>query len=132
MKLLSLTIAFVTAVWLIAVSVYSIYECTMIEKGYRPVSTFEFRDGLVSALNYALPAGVLCLLFIIKTNKTDPIATEVFLLCMVTCVLGAYLAFRAKDNAFPDPSDPTFAKAIWWIPDPEAEADPFVDLNIPD
>ena len=119
MKQLALITAFATAGWLIAVAVYTIYEVTMLQKGYdASFSTFEYREGLLSALNYALPAGILCILFIIKTNKTDPVSTEIFLLCMITGVLGVFLSYRAKDQAFPDPADPTFATSIWWIPDP--------------
>ena len=124
MKQLALFTAFVTAGWLIAVAVYTLYEVTMLQKGYDTAfSSFEFREGLLSALNYALPTAVLCILFVIKTNKTDPIGTEIFLLCMITCVLAAYLSFRAKDAAFPDPTDPAFASAIWWIPDQETGYD---------
>ena len=119
MKQLALLTAFMAAGWLIAVAVYTIYEVTMLQKGYdRAVTSFEFQQGLISALNYALPTAIVCLFFIIKTNKTDPISTEIFLLCMITCVLGAYLSFRAKDMAFPDPMDPQFAQSVWWIPDP--------------
>jgi len=119
MKLLALSTAFVTAGWLIAVAVYTIYEATMLQKGYdRTFTSFGYQEGLISALNYALPIAIACLLFIIKTNKTDPVNTEVFLLCMITCVLGSYLSFRAKDMAFPDPLDPHFAQSVWWIPNP--------------
>ena len=119
MKQLALLTAFMTAGWLIAVAVYTIYEVTMLQKGYDLAFTsFEFQQGQISALNYALPTAIVCLFFIIKTNKTDPISTEIFLLCMITCVLGAYLSFRAKDIAFPDPMDPQFAQSVWWIPDP--------------
>ena len=119
MKQLALLTAFVTAGWLIAVAAYTIYEVTMIQKGYdRAFTSLKYQQGLVSALNYALPSAIVCLFFIIRTNKTDPISTEIFLLCMVTCVLGFYLSFRAKDMAFPDPHGPYFAESVWWIPDP--------------
>ena len=126
MKQLALTTAFATAGWLIAVAVYTMYEVTMQQKGYDVAfSSFEYREGLLSAMNYAFPAAVVCLLFVIKTNKTDPISTEIFLLCMITCVLAAFLSFRAKDHAFPDPLDPTFAEAVWWIPDPPLDHEDF-------
>lgn len=125
MKQLALLTAFISAGWLIAVAVYTIYEVTMLQKGYDSVfASMEFRAGLLSALNYALPTAILCIFFVIKTNKSDPISTEIFLLCMITCVLGAYLSFRAKEAAYPDPADPSFATAIWWIPDPETGLDP--------
>ncbi|MFT4638373.1 MAG: hypothetical protein ACI8T1_001693 [Verrucomicrobiales bacterium] len=86
-----------------------------------PVSTFDYREGLVSALNFALPGVVACLLFLFKTNQSDSICTEIFLLCMIVSVLGAYLAFVAKDQAYPDSADPAFAEAIWWLPDPHPD-----------
>ena len=127
MKLLALITAFVTAGWLIAVAAYTLYEVTMLQKGYDVTFTnFEFREGLLNALNYALPVTVLCVFFVIKTNGTDPVSTEVFLLCMVTCVLAAYLGYRASEAAFPDPLDTTFAKKVWWVPNPpESLADDF-------
>ena len=121
MKQLTLATAFVTAGWLIAVAVYTIYECTMVEKGYRPVSTFEYREGLINALNFAFPAVIACLIFLLRTNQADPISTEIFLLCMIVSVLGAFLAFKAKDHAYPDPADPAFAEAVWWLPDPDPD-----------
>ena len=64
-------------------------------------------------LNDVLTSNATC-----RYYKTDPVSTEIFLLCMITCVLGAYLSFQAKDMAFPDPHDPYFAESVWWIPDP--------------
>ena len=121
MRQLALYTAFLSAGWLIAVAIYTIYESTMMHSGFRPISTFDYRHGLVTALNYAFPASVGCLLLLHKANQTAPVSRDVFLLCMITCVLAGYLGFEAKQHAYPNGADPEFAQAIWWLPDPNPE-----------
>ncbi len=121
MKQALLTTTFVAALWLIAVASYTIFECRMEYSGANPISTFDFRAELVKALNVGFPLSVGCLLFLLKTNQTDPVRPEVFRLCLITCVLGVFLSFKAKNAAFPDPSDPVIAEGIWWLPSPGLE-----------
>ena len=121
MRQLSLFVAFVSAGWLIAVSVYTIYSVVLITDGLRSTSLADCRQGLVGALNYAFPLAVGCLLFLRKVHSSAPVSRDVFMLCMLTCVLGSYLGFKAKEYAFPRADDTEFVEAIWWLPDPEPE-----------
>lgn len=118
LKQLALITIFVAAAWLIAVAVYALYECTLLDKGYDPTTSANHREGLINALNYAFPIAVGCLLFILRTNKTDPLGAEMFLLCMITAVLATFLVLKAKEQAFPNHSS-EFTKAIWWLPNAE-------------
>ena len=111
---------FVTSIWLIGAAGYCLYECAEEVRGAEPLFSFSHRDELLKALSGALPISVGSLLLLMKVNQSDPVQSEVFLLCLITCVLGVYLGFRAKRIAFPDPSDPAVAEALWWLPDPDS------------
>ena len=119
MKQLSLIVAFVSAGWLIAVSAYTMYAVVLVSDGFRPSSLADCQKGLVGALNYAFPLAIGCMLFLRKIHSSSPVSRDLFVLCMLTCVLGSYLGFKAKEYAFPQSEEIEFVKAIWWLPDPK-------------
>lgn len=118
MKQLLLFCVFVAGAWLILVASYTLFESHMEATGGAPISTFDFRSELLNALNVAFPTCVIGLLLLLRINQTDPVGTEVFRLLLVTAVLASFLAFKAKNAAFLDPSDPEIVEAIWWLPGP--------------
>ena len=86
----------------------------------RPSLT-DYRQGLAGALNYAFPLAIGCLLFLRKVYSSALVSSDLFVLCVLTAVLGSYLGFKAKEYAFPQNDESEFVKAIWWLPDPEPE-----------
>lgn len=118
MKQALLSVVFLGSLWLIVVSGYTFLECKLEDQGRAPLSTFPYRESLVQAFNLAFPAAIAALLWLMKTSGSLGIRPEVFRLCLITVVLAAFLGFRAKEQAYPDPSDPEIAQAIWWLPDP--------------
>ncbi len=119
MKQALLSILFMASLWMIAVSRYALYECRLEGRGLGPISTFPFREGLIQVFNLAFPAAVLALFWLMKTAGSLGIRPEMFRLSLITVVLAAFLGFKAKQRAFPDPTDPMIARAIWWLPDPK-------------
>lgn len=114
MRTLAIYVAFTCALWVLAVALYTFYETYMATQGSAPVSTFQYGDGLIGALNYSLPTGVVCLAFLLYTHRTNPGNFEILLLCIAVTGISLYTALKAGDHAYP-PEDGTLAKAVWWM-----------------
>ena len=93
----------------------------LVADGFRSTPLADCRQGLIGALNYAFPLAIGCLLFLRKVHSSAPVSRDLFVLCMLTCVLGSYLGYKAKEYAFPQTDETEFVKAIWWLLDPEPE-----------
>lgn len=93
----------------------------IVNDGFRSTSLTDCGQGLFGVLNYAFPLAIGCLLFLRKVHSSALVSRDLFVLCMLTCVLGSYLGFKAKEYAFPQNDESEFVKAIWWLPDPEPE-----------
>ncbi len=124
MKQLALTTAFVAAAWIIGIAVYTLYESLLADNELVSASRFDYRGALIGALNYSLPAALVCLVFLVKTSSVNPVGVEMLMICGGFLALGVFLSFKAKSHAFPDVSDRTFVESVWWIPsEKEIESD---------
>ena len=120
-KQLLLFCVFAAGAWLILVASCTLFECHMEAINGKPISTVDFRSVLLNALNVAFPTCVIGLLLLLRINKMDPLGSEVFLLLLVTVVLACFVAYKAKNAAFLDPSDPQIVETIWWLPEPSGD-----------
>ncbi len=115
MKQIAFTTAFVAAGWMIAVAAYAMYEAFLAHEGLDPLSAFDYHQGLISAMNFALPSGIGCLLFLWHTNKSSPVNKSTVIICLATMAGACLLSFKARDTIYHGDNE-AFAEAIWWMP----------------
>jgi hypothetical protein len=70
---------------------------------------------VVRALNFALPAGICCILLLLYTWKVDSIGGFALFLAVVMHMIGLDLNVRAVKQVYG--SGTPLASVTWWVPD---------------
>lgn len=117
MRTIAMTFIFVVAVWMISVSLYSMYETFRLNEGSEVLNFIRHKEGLLKCLNVALPTAVGCVLFLLYTHKTTPVHLELLMLGLACLALASMLAFNASKSVFPTSGAGQLNNLVWWLPD---------------